>query len=95
MKTYARVQEGIVAELLRTELPIAELFHPGLTWVDVSSQLVVAQGWTFDGKRFAKPAAPATPAPMPTMAAVLAELASLRAEVETLKGGAPPVEKRS
>lgn len=85
MKTYARIQDGTVAELLRTDMPIAALFHPGLTWVDVSDQPGVAEGWSFNGTRFEKPIIPATPAGLPTMAQVLADLASLNAEIAALK----------
>ncbi|MFC4431394.1 tail fiber assembly protein [Cupriavidus respiraculi] len=36
MKTYARIDQGIVVELLHTEGNIAEMFHPDLVWIDVT-----------------------------------------------------------
>lgn len=95
MKTYARIQNGTVAELLRTDLPISGLFHPGLTWIDISDQPGIGEGWTFDGMRFAKAAVPASPVLIPTMAELLAELASLKAEVATLKAEVLPSTKHS
>lgn len=85
MKTYARMQNGMVAELLRTDAPIASLFHPGMTWIDVSSQPHVAEGWAFDGSQFAQAAAPAASTGLPTMPQVLADLAALKAEVAALR----------
>ena len=91
LKTYARVQDGIVAELMRTGAVISTLFHPGLTWIDVSGQPTVAEGWTFDGTRFAPVATPVEPAGLPTMPQILADLASLKAEVAAMKAqGTPP-----
>jgi len=90
MKTYARIQDGMVAELLRTDAPIGTLFHPGMTWIDVSDQANVAEGWTFDGTRFARAVVPVAPAGLPTMPQVLADLAALKAEVAALKARAVP-----
>lgn len=36
MKTYARIDHGIVMELFSTDADIADLFHPDLVWVDVT-----------------------------------------------------------
>ena len=95
MKTYARIQDGTVVELLQTSLPISGLFHPGLTWIDISDQPGVAEGWTFDGTQFAKPTTPAAPVELPTMTQVLAALASLNAEVTALKAQVAPPAKHS
>ena len=43
MKTYARIENGIVAELLKTEGDITRMFNPALVWVDVSLQADVMQ----------------------------------------------------
>jgi len=37
MKTYARIDKGIVMEIFSTDADIATLFHPELVWVDVTS----------------------------------------------------------
>jgi hypothetical protein len=44
VKTFARIEAGIVAELLRTEVALADLFHPALRWVEVVDP-AVAPGW--------------------------------------------------
>ena len=58
MKTYARIQDGLVAELLKTDGDITSMFNPALVWVDVSSQPNIAEGWHFDGTNFTPPSAP-------------------------------------
>jgi hypothetical protein len=55
MKTFARIDDGRVAETLMAEtLPE---FHPSLVWVEASPAVEV--GWTYDGQSFAAPAVPA------------------------------------
>ncbi|KWN11136.1 hypothetical protein WM21_01670 [Burkholderia ubonensis] len=56
MRTYARIQDGVVFEFFITDGNIREMFHPSLVWVDVTEmepQLEV--GSTFDGKVFIAP----------------------------------------
>lgn len=55
MKTYARIQAGLVAELITTDANIAELFHPDLVWVDVGGAQP-APGWTYAAGEFSPPA---------------------------------------
>jgi hypothetical protein len=95
MKTYARIQDGIVAETLQTDRPIATLFHPGLSWVDISGRQGITEGWRFDGAQFAAPPVPPAPAALPSIAEVMSELATLRAEVAALKAEVAPATKRS
>lgn len=84
MKTYARVLDGAVVELLRTDDAITTLFHPGLVWIDVSGQPTVKEGWHYDGAHFAPPAAlPAEP-PQLTLAEIQAQIEALRAQVALL-----------
>ena len=64
MKTYARVFDGAVVELLSTSVNIAEMFHPDLVWVDVTSvSPAPQQGWVASESggtwSFAAPVAPA------------------------------------
>ena len=56
MKTYARIENGTVAELFSTAGDIRELFHPALQWVQASEGAQV--GWLWDGAVMA-------PAPVP------------------------------
>lgn len=47
MRTYARIDEGIVMELFSTDGDMAEMFHPDLVWVDVTEVVPrPVQGWT-------------------------------------------------
>jgi len=84
MRTYARIQSGIVAELLRTNGDIKSMFHSSLTWVDVSARPDVAEGWHFDGTSFSRPAPVAAQAPAPTVAELQVQLAAIGARLETL-----------
>ena len=85
MKTYARIQDGLVAETLKTEGDITSMFNPALVWVDVSSRPDIAEGWQFDGTNFSPPPAPPPAAPATaTIAELQAQLAALSAQLATL-----------
>jgi hypothetical protein len=86
MKTYARIQDGLVAELLHTDGDITSMFNPALVWVDVSSHSEIAESWHFDGTNFVPPAVPQPAAPAPTIAGLQAQLAALGAQLATLSG---------
>jgi hypothetical protein len=86
MKTYARIEDGLIAELLRTEDDITSLFHPALSWVEVSSQPDIAVGWHFDGTDFTPPSPPPPAAPGPTIAELQRQLAALSAQLAALSG---------
>jgi len=86
MRTYARIQNGVVAETLKTGSDITKMFNPALVWVDVTSQAQVREGWHFDGTQFSPPAEPAPPAPMPTIGELRAQLAALDAKIAALSG---------
>ena len=51
MKTYARIENDTVIELLRTDGDIATMFHRDLHWIDVTGESDVEDGWRYDGKR--------------------------------------------
>lgn len=68
MKTYARIQDGRVAEFIQTDGDIAEMFHPDLTFVDCTSVAGIAEGWTYSGSTFG--------APVPTLSELIAYAAS-------------------
>ena len=38
MKTYARIENNTVIELLRTDGDIATMFHRDLHWIDVTGE---------------------------------------------------------
>ena len=56
MQIYARIENGIVAELIATEQDIGSMFHAALHWVDASGAPGVGPGWRHDGENFAAPA---------------------------------------
>ncbi|WP_263264032.1 DUF4376 domain-containing protein [Pseudomonas sp. RIT-PI-S] len=58
MTHYARVENGLVAELFETDADISTLFHPDLVWVSCEGVDGVDIGWTYAKKKFAAPQAP-------------------------------------
>ena len=85
MRTFARIQDGLVVERFGTTQDIETLFNPALLWIDVSDTPAVAEGWTFDGRNFAPPAVTTAP-PTPSLAELDAELQALTAKIEALSG---------
>lgn len=77
MKTYARIDNGIVAELFSTDGDITEMFHPDLIWVEIPDE-AVAVGWAFAAGKFTAPVIPA-----PTAEELKAMIAARRFEAET------------
>lgn len=56
MKTYARVDNGIVMELLKTGDDIKKMFNPALIWIDITSESPQpGYGWTCSNGTFAPP----------------------------------------
>ena len=84
MKTFARIQGGIVAELLVTERNVSTMFHPSLVWIDASATSGVAEGWRFDGTEFTAPPAPPPVASMPTIPELQAQITALHAQMAAL-----------
>ena len=65
MGIFARIEHGVVAELIVTERDIGTMFHSALHWVDASDTPGVSPGWRHDGEKFVPPAEPAQPAETP------------------------------
>lgn len=79
MKTYARIEGNLVAELFSTDGDISTMFHSGLIWVDVTATLPrPEQNWiaTETGVQWTF-AAPSVPAPTPAQLASEALMAGL------------------
>lgn len=72
MTRYARIESGVVAELLDTAADIATLFPPSLVWVPATDD--VEQGWLFDGFTFSAP----QPIPFRPQDSALGELKARR-----------------
>lgn len=77
MSTQARIENGIVMELLAAD-PFPP-FHESIVWVPCSAVPEVAVGWTFDGTAFAAPVPPAIP--------LAQQIAPLQAQIDALDGG--------
>lgn len=85
MHSYARIEDGLVMEIFKTDQPVGTLFHSGLTWVRVPDNEVVAPGWCFDGQSFSPPSIQPHAGEAPSLAAIMAELAAVQAELAALK----------
>lgn len=83
-KTFARIQDGLVAEMLTTASDITSLFNPALVWLDVSSVAGVSPGWTYKAGDFAPPPQPPPAASPPTIADLQAQLAVLSQRLAAL-----------
>jgi hypothetical protein len=91
MRTYARIQDGIVAELLKTASDITKMFSPSLVWVDVTSQTQIKEGWHFDGKEFAPPPAASVSTQAPTLSELQAQVSALQTKLAALANTNEPV----
>ncbi len=87
MNTYARVLNGVVAELLSTALPLAGLFPTAMQWVDVSATPAVQVGWVaLPSGGFGQPAAAAVPPlSVATVAGVQAQLTAIQIQITALQ----------
>jgi len=84
MNTYARIQNGVVAELLQTASDPSSLFNPALVWEAVTTSGVEI-GWLFSNGSFSAPT-PAPPAPVitPSLPQLQAELTAIQAQIAAL-----------
>jgi len=84
MRTYARIQDGRVAELVTTSSDISTMFHPALTWVDASSVTGVAEGWTYGGAVFSRAVIPEVAPPALSISGMQAQLEIFAAQLAIL-----------
>jgi hypothetical protein len=82
-KTFARIQDGLAAELFATDADITQLFAPALVWVDVTGTPGVVEGWRYDGSAFTPPP-PVSAPPAPSLADLQAQLQALAAQISAL-----------
>jgi hypothetical protein len=85
MKTFARILDGRVAELLGTADDIRGLFHPSLVWVEVPEGQEVHENWTYDGTGFTPPMPEPAVSSAPSTAELRAQLAALSAQIASLE----------
>lgn len=55
MKTYARIDSGVVAEIFSTDGDIAEMFSADLIWIDCTDVEGCAPGWSYANGAFSAP----------------------------------------
>ncbi len=80
MKTYARIENGVIAELLTTASDPAKIFHPLLTWRECITPGAEA-GWLATATGFIAPPTPtAQPLQPITLPQLQADLAVLTAK---------------
>lgn len=88
MRTFARIQDGRVVELVITCSDISTMFHPALMWVDASSVAGVAEGWTYDGLVFSKSVTLAVAPSILSIVGMQAQLAMFAAQLAALTDSA-------
>lgn len=67
MTMYARVEQGVVRELVETDQPIEDLYHPDLFWVDARDMPGVCPGWIVTRDGFSPPEPEKVAAATPTI----------------------------
>ena len=87
MHNYARVQDGVVQEILATDQPVENLFHPDLIWVRLSDGSPAAPGWRYDGTDFSEPPAVQNIAEAPSLHSVMAALANVQEQLAAMRPG--------
>jgi hypothetical protein len=99
MPTYARIDSGIVAELYAppaevAATPLADLFHAGLEWVDVSAVSPQPEPrWTYDGAAFTPPPAPPPPTVQQEAMALLGQPVTVHCLALPPLDGAYPIDQ--
>ncbi|MGI4801648.1 MAG: hypothetical protein ACRYG8_47990 [Janthinobacterium lividum] len=83
---YARVEQGIVREILETNQRIEELYHPDLLWVDIQDKPDVRPGWIVGHEGFAppEPEEVAPVAPPVDIAELMRRVDELREQIRVL-----------
>lgn len=84
MRTYARIQDGRVGELVTTSSDISAMFHPALQWVDASSVNGIAEGWMYDGAVFSRAVVAEVTSPTLSISTMQAQLAIFAAQLAAL-----------
>ncbi|MEJ0019706.1 MAG: hypothetical protein WDN25_24770 [Acetobacteraceae bacterium] len=99
MPTYARIDDGIVAELYTppaevSATPLAELFHVDLRWIDVSAVSPQPEPrWTYDGSVFAPPPLPPPPTLQQQAMALLSQPVTVDCLALPALDGAYPIDQ--
>lgn len=84
MKTFARMQDGRVAELLTTDMDIRTMFHPSLVWQDVTAVAGITVGWRYDAGQWFAPEPASAPTAAPSLTDLQSRLAALSAQIAAM-----------
>jgi hypothetical protein len=84
MRTYARIANGVVAELVSTAGDISTMFHPSLSFVETTG-MDVAVGWRQAEGGFAPPPPLVDTPRRPTLAELEAGLTVLAGQLAALR----------
>lgn len=84
MKTYARLQDHRVMEIVTSNADIATLYHPTLTWMDVSAVPAIAVGWRYDGSTWSAPEPTPVSSASPSIAQLQSQVAYLASQLAEL-----------
>ena len=84
MSRFARIQNGVVAEIISTTIDPSTLFNPALVWEPVS-QPDITVGWTYANGDFSAPVPPATPTlTLPSLSQLQNELTTIQAQIAAM-----------
>lgn len=84
MANFARIEAGIVVELLATDSDLSLTFHPALDWREVGANIEI--GWCLTQTGFEPPPLSIVmPLVQPTLSELEAELTRLTARFAALK----------
>ena len=90
MTIYARVEQGVVRELVETNQPIKDLYHPDLIWANIQDIPEVSPGWVMTQDGFSPPEPEKVAAGTPTIdiAELVSRVDELREHIRILTLGA-------
>ena len=84
MNSYARIQNGVVSEIIATAADPSTLFNPALVWEPVSLPDVTV-GWTFTNGSFSAPVPSAPPTlTLPSLSQLQNELTTIQTQIAAM-----------
>ena len=90
MTIYARIQDGVVGEIIDIDGAVDGRFNPQLTWVAVDPALGVGVGWIWDGTKFTAPPPATVVSPPPVLESLQQQILAMQAKLALLTQGAVP-----
>lgn len=90
MTAYARVERGVVRELMETDQRIEDLYHPDLLWVGIRNTPGICPGWVVGPEGFVppEPETVATATPVIDVAELGRQVDELREQIRMLASNA-------